>query len=199
MFGLRKLKFTINQSCASYLNVMKILLSIFICLVIPILSLGQEPLLEIPSDIKINLDRKFPGWKFAEVDEFVRSFLKERVSVNARPEIITGDFDGNGKADYAVLIKHGKALDESGKVVGENVYAVAFLKKRNGYRLYVLNADGGAPEYLTLGRKGEQSYDWEASKKFTYTNDSIEGWIFEKAGWTYVYEKGKFRYIYTLD
>jgi hypothetical protein len=166
---------------------------------IPALSLGQESSIEIPSEIKSMLDKKFPGWKFAEVDEYVRSFLRERVSANARPEIIPGDFDGNEKADYAVLIKHGKMFDESGKVIGENVYVVAFLKKRNDYRLYVLNADGGAPEYLTLGRKGEQSYDHKADKKFTYANDSIEGWIFEKAGWTYVYEKGKFRYIYTLD
>ncbi|CAN5332507.1 hypothetical protein BH20ACI2_BH20ACI2_16890 [soil metagenome] len=178
---------------------MKILLSIILCLMIPTLSLGQEPSLEIPSDIKTTLDKKFPGWKFAEVDEYVRSFLRERVSANARPEMIMGDFDGNGKADYAVLIKHGKALDESGKAIGENVYVVAFLKKRNGHKLYVLNADGDTPEYLTLGRRGEQSYDHHANKKFTYANDSIEGWIFEKAGWTYVYEKGKFRYIYTLD
>ncbi len=178
---------------------MKILLSIIICVMLPTLSLGQEPSLEIPSEIRSMLDKKFPGWKFAEVDEYVRSFLRERVSANARPEIITGDFDGNKKADYAVLIKHGKALDESGKAIGENVYAVAFLKQRNGYRLFVLNADGNAPEYLTLGRKGTQSYDFEAGKKFTYANDSIEGWIFEKAGWAYVYKKGKFRYIYTLD
>ena len=166
---------------------------------IPTLSLGQEPSLEIPSHIKTMLDKKFPGWKFAEVDEYVRSFLRERVSTNARPEMIMGDFDGNGKADYAVLIKHGEMLDESGKVIGENAYVVAFLKKRNGHKLYVLNADGDTPEYLTLGRRGEQSYDHKSNKKFTYANDSIEGWIFEKAGWTYVYEKGKFRYIYTLD
>ncbi len=178
---------------------MKILLFIIICLMLPTLSLGQEPSPELPSEIRSMLDKKFPGWTFPEVDQSVRSFLRERVSANARPEIITGDFDGNKKADYAVLIKHGKALDESGKVIGENVYAVAFLKQKNGYKLFVLNADGGAPEYLTLGRKGTASYDHEADKKFTYANDSIEGWIFEKAGWTYVYEKGKFRYIYTLD
>ncbi len=54
---------------------------------IPTLSLGQEPSLEIPSDIKTMLDKKFPGWKFAEVDKYVRSFLRERVSANARPEM----------------------------------------------------------------------------------------------------------------
>ena len=170
-----------------------------ICLTLPILSLGQEPSLEVPSEIRSMLDKKFPGWKFPEVDEYVRSFLRERVSATARPEIITGDFDGNKQADHAVLIKHGKVLGESGKVIGENVYAVAFLKQRNGYKLIVLNGDGGATEYLTLGKKGTEIYDHEAGKKFTYSNDSIEGWIFEKAGWTYVYEKGKFRYIYTLD
>jgi hypothetical protein len=182
-----------------HLNIMKILLATIICLVIPVLSFGQEPSLELPSKVKSTLDKKFPGWKFAKVSEEVRSFLRERVSVSARPEIVTGDFDGNGKSDYAALIEHGQILNGSGKVIGQNGYVVAFLKKRNGYRLHILNADGDAPEYLTLGRKGTQSYDFEARKKFTYANDSIEGWIFEKAGWTYVYEKGKFRYIYTLD
>lgn len=165
---------------------------------IPSLSSGQETSLEIPSDIKSMLDKKFSGWKFTEASEDIRSFLKERISVSARPEIVTGDFDGNGKTDYAVLINHGERLNGSGEIIGQNTYIVAFLKKGNGYRLYVLiNAD--AAEYITLGRKGTQSYDFEAGKKFTYKNDSIEGWIFEKAGWSYVYEKGKFRYIYTLD
>ena len=155
--------------------------------------------MEIPSEIRSMLDKRFPGWKFPEVDESVRSVLRERVSADARPEIITGDFDGNKTPDHAVLIKHGKVHDESGKAVGENIFAVAFLKQRNGYRLFVLNADGNTPDYLTLGPKGTQNYDFDTEKKFTYANDSIEGWIFEKAGWTYVYEKGKFRYIYTLD
>src|SRR5687768_13261718 len=103
---------------------MKLLLSIVICFMLPAMGFGQEPSLEIPREIRSMLDKRFPGWKFPEVDESVLSFLKERVSPAARPEIITGDFDGNKKPDHAVLIKHGKVHDESGKAVGDNLLAV---------------------------------------------------------------------------
>ena len=159
-------------------------------------STGQELAEQIPLPIKSALDRKFQGWKFVEASNDIRKFLREHISAEARPEIIRGDFDGNGQLDYAVLIAHSRVLKDGFKAGDEHIFIAAFLKKRDRYKLYVLDEAG---EYLTLGRKGANGYDFYANKKFEYANDAIQVWIFEKAGWSYVYEKGKFRYIYMVD
>ncbi len=151
---------------------------------------------ELPPEIKSQLDEVFPGWRFSEVREEIRQFLKEEVSPNARPEIVQGDFDGNGSLDYAVLIEGGPIFNSAGEVGGHHGYVVAFLRNADGYKLYGMEAMG---EYLTLMRKGEQGYDYETQRHFTYKNDAIGAGIFEKAGVSYIYENGRFRVIITSD
>ncbi len=57
----------------------------------------------LPVAIKSVLDRRFPGWKFIEVGDDIRHFIREQVSADARPDLVTGDFDGNGQLDWWVL------------------------------------------------------------------------------------------------
>ena len=87
----------------------KLLLALL--LITPLEVGGQSKATSLPPAAKSLLNRTFPGWKFAEASEEIRAFLRERVSTNVHPEIVTGDFDGNGKTDYAVLTKHG-VMDE---------------------------------------------------------------------------------------
>lgn len=151
---------------------------------------------QLPVAIKSMLDRRFPGWKFMEVGDDIRHFIRERVSADARPDLVTGDFDGNGQFDYALLIAHGRVLNNRGEVIGPKARLVVFLRKGGGYKLYELNEPG---DYLTLGRKGAQGFDFHAGRKFKYRNDAVEVWMFGKSGWVYVYDKGKFRSIYSAD
>ncbi len=161
-----------------------------------ILCFGQAPPSQLPLAVKSALDRRFPGWEFIEVGDDIRQFISKRISTNARPELVEGDFDGNGKQDYALLIAHGKVFNDRGKAIRPKVHLVVFLNRRGRYKFYELDEPG---EYLTLGRKGADGFNFDADKKFEYTNDAIQVWIFEKAGWVYVYENGKFRYIPTAD
>ena len=149
------------------------------------LCLGREPSGELPPAIKATLDRRFPGWGFVGVRDEIRHFLRERVSAGARPDLVSGDFDGDRRRDYALLVVH-----------NEEVLLLAFLNRGARYKLYELGEPG---EYLTLGKKGTDGFDFHADKKFKYANDAIEVWIFEKAGWAYIYDGGKFRYVYMLD
>lgn len=158
--------------------------------------IAQELPDRLPNAIRSSLDRKFPGWKFLKVREDIRSFLTERVSVDTHPELIKGDFDGNKMSDYAMLIEHGSSHNEGGAVIVHEKHLLVYLNKGTKFKFYELNEPG---EYLTLGKKDTNGFDWHANKKFKYANDSIEAWIFEKAGWAYVYKNGNFRYVYMLD
>jgi hypothetical protein len=151
---------------------------------------------QLPSTVRAELDNRFSGWRFPKVDEGIHRYLRENISADIHPEFISGDFDGNGQLDYAVMIEHGVALGEDGNPVGHNTYVVAFLKNGNKLKFYMVH-DGG--EYITLMKKGEKDYDYATDKNFIYKNDAIFSGYFEKAGVSYIYEKGKFRGITTSD
>ncbi len=151
---------------------------------------------QLPSIVRAELDKRFPGWRFPKVDEGIHRYLRENISADTRPEFISGDFDGNGQLDYAVMIEHGVALNEDGNPVGHNIYVVAFLKYGGKLKFYMVE-DGG--EYITLIKKGEKGYDYETDKNFIYKNDALFSGYFEKAGVSHIYEKGKFRGITTSD
>lgn len=145
------------------------------------------------------MDKRFPGWRLSQVSDGVRQFFGERFP-GARPNLIKGDFDGDGQADYAVLIEHGN-FDRGGAAFSHVVEKLAFLRRGAGYRLYTLEEAAPAnPElYLTLAGKGEEGVDFHTQRKFRYPNDSITVSFFEKAGGTYIYRKGRFRYIVESD
>lgn len=151
---------------------------------------------QLPPIVRAELDKRFSGWRFPKIDEGIHRYLRENISADIRPEFISGDFDGNGQSDYAVIIEHGVALGEDGNPVGHNIYVTAFLKNGNKLRFYKLE-DGS--EYIALIKKGEEGYDYETDKNFIYKNDAIFSGYFEKAGSSHIYEKGKFRAITTSD
>jgi hypothetical protein len=143
-----------------------------------------------------SLDRRFPGWKYAEVDGEIRTFLKEYVSSFARPDIISGDFDGDGMPDYAVLIEQKLPVRKLGETRDRKFYLVVFLKRSAGFKMHVLDPEG---EYLTLMRRGDWDYDYETQSHFTYQHDAIFTGIFEKGGTSYIYKNGKFHTMITSD
>jgi hypothetical protein len=173
-----------------------ILLLCFLSLAAPALCAQRE---ELPPDVTLILDTKYPGWRFSQVNDDVRQFFKERFP-NAYPNLVKGDFDGNGKTDYAVLIEHTN-FDKTGKSFTHVVETLAFLRKGDGYRLYVLEESKPADLelYLNLARRGEEGSDFQTEKKYRYANDSISVSYFEKAGGTYIYDRGKFRYVLESD
>jgi hypothetical protein len=144
---------------------------------------------KLPPSARLMLNGRFPGWKFVEVSPEVRQFFAQEMK-GASPALINGDFDGNGRLDYAALIQHGKILNEKGKAIGPRYYLVAFLRKGTGYRMYVIKDPAG--EYLCLAKKGTRDYSYEEQKEITYVNDAIMTGIFEKGGSSYVYKNGRF-------
>ena len=151
----------------------------------------------LPSTIRIKLDRRFPGWRFAQVSAEIRRAMKEYTSPDSQLNLVRGDFDGDGRTDYALLIEHGNIFNGAGVNIGRNNHIVAFLKRGAGYRAYLVDSNAG--NYLLLWRKGDKGFSYETQKNFVFAKDAIEAVIFEKAGTYYIYEKGKFRRVTTGD
>jgi hypothetical protein len=178
---------------------MKLALSLLfgLSLTTSVLTVGKVQEHELPATIRLKLDERYPGWRFAQISDEIRRATKEWASPASQLNLISGDFDGNGEVDYALLIEHGGMPNDEGATVGRSVNIVAFLRRGAKYKFSLVDSSGG--DYLLLGRKGDGRYDYEARKKFTFTNDAIESVTFEKAATSYVYEGGKFRSILTGD
>src|SRR3712207_1151538 len=96
-------------------------------------SWAQKQAGDLPSTPCFMLNRRFPGWKFADVSEEVRQFFETDMK-GSSPHLISGDFDGNGQPDYATLIWRGKVRNGEGKAIGPRSFLVVFLRKGRGYR-----------------------------------------------------------------
>lgn len=153
----------------------------------------------LPGSIRVLLDQRHPGWRVADVSREVRAGVGQRLGPT--PNVISGDFDGNGRVDYAMLIEY-RNIDEPAKSFTHFVEAIAFLDNARSFSLVRLRGrqPGPNPElFLTLQRRGAEGFDFEANKKFTYPHDSIGEWHFGKAGGTYIYSGSRFRYVIEAD
>jgi hypothetical protein len=151
---------------------------------------------EPPHPIKVLLDRNFPGWQFPAVSDDDCQSVKSWGGKDAFAQLIHGDFDGDGRLDHAVLIEERSETDDRGLVGRPDVYIVAFLARRNEYRMRIVTHEGGG--CLQLMRKGDGSYDYEQQRQFTYPHDTIFSGM-GMGGTSYLYENGKFRAVITSD
>ncbi len=121
--------------------------------------------------------------------------VKRWGGIDAHPELIQGDFDGDERSDYAVLIAKKDRRENFDSDLGE-LDIVVFLNRENGYQMRVVTREGGS--CLQLMRKGDVDYNYPAGTNFTYAHDAIFSG-FGMGGSSYIYEKGKFRSIITSD
>lgn len=139
----------------------------------------------LPAKVKSGLNKNHSGWKLHSGD----SICKSRA-------VVAGDFDGNGKTDYAVMFKRAR--------IG---YIVAFLADRTDYKAVILESGAAGDmenSYLSVARKG-QSYagiaDDDSSKgaaRKLKTDAPVSGTC-ESSEYLYVYGNGKFKQVFTSD
>lgn len=141
----------------------------------------------LPKGCKNFLNERFRSWKLADIKTggIVEYYKRERRF--ERPNLIRGDFDGDGRTDYAALLEN--------KNNAENMITVVLMRRQNGYKTYILEA----ADCLMSVKKGEKDYDHEAQRSFRYKRDAIFSCFWEKGGSSYIFERGKFRAIVTSD
>ncbi|MHB8915569.1 MAG: hypothetical protein ACYC4K_07125, partial [Thiobacillus sp.] len=127
---------------------------------------------------------QLPRLHHAEVSAEVSSWAKQE---KFNPVIATGDFDGNGKIDQAILIEHKK----------DRKIAVC-LSTAKSTKLVVLS-NPYCHDYVSTSRAGGNHYNFDTDKTETIKNDGVSVSCFEKAGATYLYENGTFRQIVDSD
>jgi|SRR5882724_2663098 len=139
----------------------------------------------IPQSCRAVLDSKLPGWKFAAIPHNVLEWS----AANGRPTpaVTSGDYDGNGRHDWAVLVEHG----------GTTKVAVC-LSAAVGTQLSVIG-DPYCTDALDTSPARSEHYNFDTDKIEVIAHDGISVSCFEKAGATYVYERGVFRRIVDSD
>jgi hypothetical protein len=161
---------------------MKLTIVALLCLLVyPATSLAQK---QLPKSARQLLSRRLPGWRFVGVSPEVRQFFKQEMK-GASPVLITGDFDGDRRLDYAAIVERGHVAPSE-----RRFYLAIFLRRNNGYKMHFIKNPNG--EYITVAKKGTQDYNYETEKEITYANDAVLTGIFEKGGSSFVYYKGRF-------
>lgn len=130
----------------------------------------------------------------AKIQKEVGAFHRQKKFPFA-PNLIRGDWNGDGRMDYAVLIEQGKLKNTANEIIEDRRLLIAFVKNRKGFRYSQF--DGG--DFIQLMKKGAKDYDYNTGKDFRYKTDAIFSGIWEKSGVSYVWEKGKFVEIVTSD
>jgi hypothetical protein len=133
------------------------------------------------------LNKNYPGWKFSVAAKYCTGdFQRSRV---------TGDFDGDGAADYAVKIS-----------TVRKGYIIAFVSHGNEFRAHVLES-GPLSEMrqqgLAFAPKGERygeiiNEDLDRADR-TLASDAPVGGTCGASSYMYVYSNGSFRRAFTSD
>ena len=129
----------------------------------------------LPQAIRTTLDQEYPGWKLAPVTpQIMQTFKKHHA--NNLPSLAYGDFDHDGKRDYAVQI----AITTPGQ---EEQIVIVFLARGDGYEENILESMGLDPTV----------YLWVANKDVLMVLGSPVGSA------SYAFSDGKFQEIKTPE
>ena len=155
----------------------------------------------VPDDIKRIIESQFPGWQFPRVidardyDKCVISDCKNATEL-IHPYLAIGDFDGDGKKDYAV------SLISSQFTEWRKLQIVAILSSGGVHVLHdEFVSNRGMGEILSITKKGTEVFNFPPESPVTLTNDSVDAIECEKGSVSYRYDSGikKFRLVVTGD
>jgi len=91
----------------------------------------------IPQSIRSTLDQEYPGWKLAPVTRQIQTIYKQH-KVAHSPSFAQGDFDHDGRRDYAVQI----VLNTPGQ---EEQIIIAFLARGDRFEEIIVQSMGIDP------------------------------------------------------
>lgn len=137
----------------------------------------------LPSAVTPELDSRYPGWQLATAAPQITSWFSE-CRFKFAPNLVTGDFDGDGKTGYVLQIQ-----TKGGKQV-----MIAFMDRGRKFETHILATDPPGPfSYLPRMEKGSKDFDFTTLKPFRHPVDAVDLIYFEKTPLTFMYRKGVFR------
>ncbi len=129
----------------------------------------------LPLAIRATLDQEYPGWKLAPVTPQIQQTFQKH-HANRLPSLTYGDFDRDGKRDYALQI----AITTPGQ---EEQIVIVFLARGDGYEENILESMGLDPTV----------YLWATNKDILMVLGIPGG------ATTYTFDEGKFQEIATPE
>lgn len=137
-----------HHQCDSNVREVSPMRSASLCLglllyVAAVVACAQE-LPRVPPAVRAMLDKEYIGWRLAEVSPEVKAyFARERVGFS--PNLLVGDFNGDGKKDDALLIEHRHRL-----------VVLVFVSRGRGFTRQVLETlpKGQIPQVHHFGLSG---------------------------------------------
>ena len=139
---------------------------------------------QLPAACKALIAGSFPGWKPFAPSAEVTAWAKTK---NINPAVTAGDFDANGKIDWATIGTDGKKE----KVV----LCLSFANRRT----LVTIDDGGCTDMVYTIRARARVPNYDSGKAEVLRRDSVATDCFEKSGRVFSYEGGRFRVFYHSD
>jgi hypothetical protein len=170
-------------------------IAVGLLLFLPAVSIAQDAQTE--KRCGEQLDNSLRQWSISSVTGEVAEWAKSR---RMNPTFVQGDFDGDGRADIALLIQN---RSEPSLEYPERAYSslvAVCLSRPTSVTLHLLK-EPYCSDLIARSPKGERYYDFETDRRGTYPSDGVKTVCFEKASATYVYEKqaGSFRRIVDGD
>jgi len=158
-------------------------------------GLSEARSVELPAACRKILNENFRGWKMKKILPEIEKYLRENVSRDARGNLASGDWNGDGKTDYAALIEHGEHILNDETKLKRDV-SLAFVRNGKTYKYFVLDTSG---DYIQSEKKGSTGYDYDTQSDFRFKTDAIFVGIWEKAGRSFIWRRNKFIYRQTSD
>lgn len=137
------------------------------------------PAQALPVKVNNYLKKNYPGWAISKLT---------KVEYQENKSIAKGDFNGDGKTDYAVVITK-----------DDRIYTLALLATKTGYQAFNLLAQNSENLWIAgigVSAKGSEINLNEAQadspKPFRIKNDGVYLYDGEGHGQTYYWQNGKF-------
>lgn len=148
------------------------------------------------AELRTALDVAYPeGWRFATLDDYWRRELR----AGERADWIGGDFDGDGRSDYAAQVLIHRMGYPGGSDTAQLL--VVLLRRRNRFERHVIASGGGPNTGIYLGRipRGDAVHDYEGRDGLTLESDAVHQVFAGQASVAHVHVDGKWREIITGD
>lgn len=156
--------------------------SLFLALCVP--AFVHSAPIALPRACAALIGNALPHWKYHDVPPDAAKWAEKQ---GFNPNVTSGDFNADGHLDYAALVN-----------VGGVPHLAVCISHRRMVRLFTV-VDPYCSDLVFRSKAGKLYYNFETDRDEVLPRDGVSVSCFEKAGATYLYEKGVLRRIIDSD